>query len=67
MCVVYPLSRQVGFVTSLVWEWPNATISFWATSTLLHVEQCFPSLKPVCVHVGAIALSITSVCPNSAT
>ena len=36
-----------------------------ATRMVLHTEQCFPSVRPVAVQVGATALSITSLCPSA--
>ena len=37
------------------------------TNTLLHTEQCFPSVSPVLVQVGSTAASMTSVCPVALT
>ena len=37
----------------------------WATNTAPHLLQCFPSVSPVVVYVGATAGSVASICPSA--
>ena len=67
----WPSSVHVGntlfSVNTSLFVWPNASTTSCATNTLLHTEQCEPSVKPVSVHVAVTALSNTTVCPNAGT
>ena len=67
--VFTPVPVQVGAMVILPLSQlcPLAGTTFCSTSTALHTEQCFPSVKPVSVHVGATAFSTTSVCPLAGT
>ena len=61
--VFTPVPVQVGAMVILPPSHlcPLAGTISCSTSTALQTEQCFPSVSPVLVHVGATALSTTSV------
>ena len=64
-----PSLVHVGLIISFhsLYECPKASTTSCLINTSLHTEQCFPSVKPVSVHVGSTFLSITSVCPKAST
>ena len=37
----------------------------WGVKISLHTEQCAPAVRPASVQVGAIAESVTEVCPSA--
>ena len=67
--VFTPVPVQVGAMVILPLSQlcPLAGTIVCFTNTLLHTEQCLPSVKPVSVQVASTALSTTSVCPLALT
>ena len=55
------IAPQSEHLPELSKEWPFAAFSSCLTNTASQVEQCFPSVRPDSVQVGALAASVTSV------
>ena len=63
MNVVYPFCVHVGGVITTEYTWSSISITVCLTKIALQTEQCFPSVRPVLVHVASMPGSITTVCP----